>query len=145
MATQMRELGYQECRALLGQGVVGRVAVMTPNGPHIVPVNYWAVRESIIVRTTAYSVLGRYGHDSVLAFEVDSLDPSDASGWSILARGRAEMVTDPDDLSDLRREITTEPWAPGVRSMYLRLEYTELSGRRLSTQLQATGRPDGQE
>jgi len=102
------------------------------------------VRASIINRTTAYSVLGRYGHDSVLAFEVDSLDPSDASGWSILARGRAEMVTDPDDLSDLRREITTEPWAPGVRSMYLRLEYTELSGRRLSTQLQATGRPDGQ-
>ena len=26
MATQMRELGYQECRALLGQGVVGRGA-----------------------------------------------------------------------------------------------------------------------
>lgn len=143
MATGMRELGYQECQTLLGAGVVGRAAVMTPDGPHIVPVNYWTVGESIVIRTTPYSVLGRYGRDAVIAFEVDSIDRADASGWSVVARGRVEMVTDAGELSDLRHEITTDPWAPGVRPMYLRLEYTELSGRSLSTRVPASGRLDG--
>jgi len=143
MANRIRELGYGECQTLLGLGIIGRAAVMTPDGPHIVPVNYWTVRESVIMRTTPYSVLGRYANDAVIAFEVDSLDAARNSGWSVVARGRAEAVTDAKELSDLCEEITSEPWAPGARSMYLRLAYAELSGRSLSAHVLTTGEVDG--
>jgi len=131
MVNRLSELGYRECQTLLGLSVIGRVAVATPNGPHIVPVNYWIVDDDVVMRTTPYSVLGRYGHDAILAFEVDGFDTATASGWSVVARGRAAVVTEADELSELRRRITAEPWAPGPRSMYLRMECAELSGRSL--------------
>lgn len=143
MADIMREMSLDECRTALGVGVVGRVAVATPNGPHIVPVNYWMVDRAVILRTTAYSVLGRYGHDAVVALEVDSIDPATASGWSVVARGRAEAVTHAEEIAALRDRIETEPWAPGSRPLYLRIAYAELTGRTLRTSAQEAEKLDG--
>ena len=69
-----RELGRSECEALLRADVVGRVAFMTPTGPHIVPVNYSVVDSGIVLSTSPYSLLGHHGRDSVLAFEIDQFD-----------------------------------------------------------------------
>ena len=73
--------------------MVGRVAISTPTGPHIVPVNYAVVDEAIIVRTSPYSLLGTYGRDTMVAFEVDGFDHELERGWSVQARGRVEAVT----------------------------------------------------
>ncbi|WP_372729087.1 pyridoxamine 5'-phosphate oxidase family protein [Nocardioides sp.] len=124
-------LGTEECRTLLNSGVVGRIAVSTPDGPHIVPVNYAVVDDSIVVRTSAYSLLGTYGRDSTLAFEVDHVDHEQQHGWSVVARGRGEFVTDDDELDHIQQVWDPRPWATGVRALYLRLTWSELSGRRL--------------
>ncbi len=126
------QLSTAECERLLREGVVARVAVCTPDGPHVVPVNYRVLEDSLVFRTSPYSVLGTYGRDAVLAVEVDSIDSELEVGWSVHARGRATVVTDPDEVVDIRRAWTAEPWAAGVRTLYVRLCWAELTGRRLA-------------
>ena len=67
------ELTVSECLGLLGEGVVGRVALSTPIGPRIVPVNYAMYDDAIIFRTSPYSELGSHGSGSQAAFEIDQL------------------------------------------------------------------------
>lgn len=126
-----RELGVEECEALLRAGVAGRVAIATPTGPHIVPVNYSVVGQAIVVRTSPYSVLGTHGRDTTLAFEIDGFDRTHERGWSVQARGRAEVVTDRDELDRIRAAAPPQPWASGARGLFLRLRWSELSGRQL--------------
>ena len=95
------------------------------------PVNYSVVDDAVIVRTSPYSVLGTYGRDSMLAFEVDQFDHERQRGWSVVVRGRGEAVTDPEQLDHIRTTWEPRPWAAGVRSLYLRLRWSEISGRRI--------------
>lgn len=125
------ELSNQECQSLLRGGVVGRVAVSTPTGPHIVPVNYSVVDDAIILRTSPYSVLGTHGRNAVLAFEVDYFDHAQQHGWSVQARGRSEVVSDAKELDHIRSVWAPRPWASGARNLFLRISWSELSGRRL--------------
>ena len=85
---ETRELKARECEMLLRSGVAGRVAISTPTGPHIVPVNYSVVDDAIVIRTSPYSLLGTYGRDSTFAFEIDEFDRALARGWSVQARIR---------------------------------------------------------
>ena len=128
------DLTLQECETLLRAGVVGRLALSTPGGPHLIPINYSVVDDAIIVRTSPYSLLGTYGRDSTLAFEIDHFDHEYHRGWSVVARGRAEFVTDPTELDHIRSVRKPHPWAAGNRQMHLRLRWNELSGRRLGAQ-----------
>ena len=125
------DLSHEECERLLHSGVGGRVALSSPDGPHIVPVNYSVVDGAIIVRTSPYSVLGTYGRDSMLAFEVDQFDHARQRGWSVVARGRGEVVSNPEQLEHIRATWEPRPWAAGARPLHVRLRWTELSGRRI--------------
>jgi uncharacterized protein len=125
------ELSAAQCRELLSAGLVGRVAICTPLGPHIVPVNYAVVDESAVLRTTPYSVLGSHARGTMLALEVDQFDYERQRGWSVVARGRAEAVTGAGELQDIRRSWEPNAWASGQRNLFLRLPWSELSGRRL--------------
>ena len=80
------ELSDAQCRELLSAGLVGRVALCTPVGPHVVPVNYAVVDDSVVLRTTPYSILGTQARGALLAFEVDQLDYEQSAG---LERGRS--------------------------------------------------------
>jgi nitroimidazol reductase NimA-like FMN-containing flavoprotein (pyridoxamine 5'-phosphate oxidase superfamily) len=125
------ELSDEQCRELLGAGLVGRVALCTPVGPHVVPVNYAVVDDSVVLRTTPYSILGTQAPGAMLAFEVDQLDYELQRGWSVVARGRAEAITGADELHQIRRAWEPNAWADGSRNLFLRLRWSELSGRRL--------------
>ncbi len=122
---------YEKCRELLSGGVVGRAAVCTPSGPHIVPVNYAVVDEAVVFRTAPYSILGTYSWNTALAFEVDHLNYEDHTGWSVVATGRGSMVDDDDELARIRSFWEPRPWAGGTRQLYVRLQWTELTGRRI--------------
>jgi len=124
------ELSRSECEGLLRLGVVGRVAIATPTGPQILPLNYAVSRGDIVVCTTPYSILGTYGRESLLAFEVDHFEHPRHQGWSVMVRGRAAAVEDPGDLQAVGR-VLPRPWASGSRSLYLRIPLTEVTGRRL--------------
>ena len=125
------ELSYEQCYELLTGAVFGRVAVSTPSGPRIVPVNYSLVNATIVFRTAPYSVLGTYARNSQLAFEVDHVDHHIRRGWSVVATGRGYLVDDLEELAEIRSLADPRPWAGGARLLYIRLRWDELSGRRV--------------
>jgi len=125
------DLSPAECRALLDAGLVGRVALCTPLGPHIVPVNYGVVDDSVVLRTSPYSVLGSHGSGSILALEVDQFDYQHEQGWSVVVRGRANAITSAEELNHVRSVWEPDVWASGQRNLFLRVRWTEISGRRL--------------
>ena len=104
-----RELSWSECEALLRAGVAGRVAFSTANGPHIVPVNYSVVDSAVMIKTSPYSMLGTQGRDELVAFEVDHFDYEYRRGWSVVARGRIEAVTEPEELKHIGRSGSPRP------------------------------------
>ena len=68
-----------------------------------------------------------------MAFEVDVADHERQLGWSVVARGRAGVVDDPAELAAIRSFWDPRPWAGGVRPVYVRLRWRELTGRRLGS------------
>lgn len=126
-------LPTHKCEALLRSGVAGRVAVCAPDGPHMVPVNYSVVDESVVIRTTPYSKLATYAPGAMVAFEVDQFDYEHHRGWSVVARGRAHEVSDLRELEHILGRWDPRPWADGHRDFYLKFDWTEISGRRLGS------------
>jgi nitroimidazol reductase NimA-like FMN-containing flavoprotein (pyridoxamine 5'-phosphate oxidase superfamily) len=131
MSSALRELSPAECRDLLQDGGVGRVAFRSPSGQQIVPVNFQVHDDSIIFRTTPYTELGLHGPGTNAAFEVDNLDAEHQAGWSVVARGRLQVVSNAEEGKAIRRDADPEPWAWGVRRLYMKLPMNNLTGRRL--------------
>ena len=131
MHTTVVDLSRQDCARLISADVVGRVAIGTPNGPHIIPVNYATDGEAILVRTTAYSLLGTYGRNEQVCFEVDQFDYELKRGWSVVVRGRASFVDDQEELAEISRTWEPRPWAAGQRHLVVRIPWTEVTGRQL--------------
>jgi nitroimidazol reductase NimA-like FMN-containing flavoprotein (pyridoxamine 5'-phosphate oxidase superfamily) len=130
---ESHELSASECESLLRSHDVGRVAVSTPTGPHIVPVNYIVTEDAIIIRTSPYSVLGTYGRNTTLALEIDGFDHERERGWSVQARGRCGVIEDYAEIAKIREGPQSPPWAGGSRSQYMCLRWSELIGRRLGS------------
>jgi nitroimidazol reductase NimA-like FMN-containing flavoprotein (pyridoxamine 5'-phosphate oxidase superfamily) len=128
---ELEELTYGECRTLLAGGVFGRVALCTPEGARIMPVNYSVVGEAVVFRTAAGGVLAASDWELPMAFEVDHVDYSELAGWSVVAVGCCERVEDPEALARIKRTWDPRPWASGDRPLYVRLPWSELTGRRL--------------
>jgi uncharacterized protein len=126
-----QQLNSTECLGLLRSGVFGRVAISTPDGPHIIPVNYSIASDMVVFRTTPYGVLGTYGRDTQMAFEIDHVDYEYGTGWSVLAQGRSKHISDSRELDEIIASWSPHPWASGQRNLYLGLRWTALSGRRL--------------
>jgi nitroimidazol reductase NimA-like FMN-containing flavoprotein (pyridoxamine 5'-phosphate oxidase superfamily) len=122
----LRELAPSQCERLLRRGTFGRVALTTPDGPEIVPVNYAVRDDAVVVRTTRDGLLARLADGRRVAFEVDLVDESRWQGWSVVAHGVAEIARD-----TARPTSGPRAWADGDRSCELRLPWTRLSGRRV--------------
>ncbi|WP_153541684.1 DUF1918 domain-containing protein [Streptomyces sp. RB17] len=128
---ELRDLGPEECRALLSTHGVGRVSVSTSDGrPAVVPVDYDVVDDAIVFRTAPDSVAAAAAERDV-AFEVDHLDEALSQGWSVLAVGPASVVTDPDTVRRLTRHAHSTPWAGGARAMWVSIRPRSLTGRRI--------------
>ncbi|MFD6323292.1 pyridoxamine 5'-phosphate oxidase family protein, partial [Streptomyces sp. NPDC058442] len=107
------------------------IAVTTPQGPAVVPVNYEVVGDTIAFRTAPDSVPAA-AVGSEIAFEVDHVDDATSRGWSVLAVGPARVVTEPDQVRRLTRRAHTAPWAGGEREMWVSIRPTRLTGRRIT-------------
>ncbi|WP_373921985.1 pyridoxamine 5'-phosphate oxidase family protein [Streptomyces sp. T12] len=95
------ELPTRECRALLSTHGVGRIAVPTVTGPVSVPVNYSVVNSAIVFRTAPVTTPSQ-ASGCQAAFEIDRIDDVFIQGWSVLVRGHARAVTDPDEIRAAR-------------------------------------------
>ncbi len=128
---EFAELTPEECHALRSTHGVGRLAVPTATGPVVVPVNYTVADGGVAFRTAPGSITALAAGRRV-ALEVDRIDDAFSSGWSVLVRGTADTVTDPDRAHDLDEHAYTEPWAGGTRSLWIRIEPRAVTGRRIT-------------
>lgn len=119
-----------ECRSLLAAHGIGRLAVSTPEGPVIIPVNYTVVEGAVVYRT-APSTTPAPAPGANVAFEVDHIDEALSQGWSVLVNGLAEHVTDPDTVKHLVATAHSTPWAGGDRDLWVRIAPQRMAGRRI--------------
>src|SRR5689334_21195957 len=77
-----------ECMRLLSQPAIGRVALSYRTLPVVVPVSFRVLADTIHVRTQGSAALAALC-DTVVAFEVDDIDPEDHTGWNVVVTGRA--------------------------------------------------------
>jgi uncharacterized protein len=123
-------LERHECLRLLGTATLGRIGVSSGALPTVLPVNFRFDGHRILFRTGAGTKLDAATQNAVVAFEVDEIDPLAHTGWSVVVRGVARELTDPDELA----EAQTRPlasWAPGEDHRVLAISPEIVSGRRI--------------
>ncbi|RCV48759.1 helix-turn-helix domain-containing protein, partial [Marinitenerispora sediminis] len=125
-------LGAEECMELVAPGGIGRIAFCTEgaSGPAVLPVTYTVVDGNIVFRTAPEGTIAEHS-EGYVSFEVDQLDGVMSEGWSVLIRGRARQVRDPEERDALRRSTAVRPWAGGARDAYVVIVPTRISGRRI--------------
>jgi nitroimidazol reductase NimA-like FMN-containing flavoprotein (pyridoxamine 5'-phosphate oxidase superfamily) len=96
----------------------------------IFPVNYAMDGDSIVFRTGPGTKFHASVHKAFVAFEVDWVEKDWQLGWSVVARGQATVIEDPEELARARK-LPLEPWARGEKANYVRIDTKILSGRQL--------------
>src|SRR3954453_6733239 len=128
-AGQLIDVSRAECLALLATEEVGRVVYCDRQGPPAVAVNFPLVAETIIFRTAPnHSLAAHLRESATCAFEVDRIDRTMRSGWSVVVRGSAALVRPPAVASDQGWPV---PWPDGTRQFVIRITPLEVTGRRL--------------
>jgi uncharacterized protein len=89
-------IGLEECLTLLASRPYGRLAYLDAGAPAIVPVNHLVDGSSVVIRSLDGGKLGAAIFERPVAFQLDDLDFTTRTGWSVLVRGRAEIVEDAD-------------------------------------------------
>jgi uncharacterized protein len=126
---ELETLTRDDALWLMSRTPVGRVVYTVGGLPAVTPVNFALVDHSVIIRTAAGSQLAEAVRDSVVAFEVDDIDATSHTGWSVTAIGRATEVRDPDEVKRLTDLV--HPWADGPRDHLIRIDTDIVGGRRL--------------
>lgn len=125
-------LGPDECLDLLGSVPVGRLAYLHEGGPTILPITFVVSHGGVAFRTAAGSKLDTALMGRPVAFEVDGIDADRRTGWSVVLRGVAEYVEDPDRIAELE-ERDLRPWSAHVEDgAWVVVRADEVSGRRLA-------------
>jgi nitroimidazol reductase NimA-like FMN-containing flavoprotein (pyridoxamine 5'-phosphate oxidase superfamily) len=133
----MHTIDEAQCRHLLGTHDLGRLAVIVDDTPLVFPVNYASDGKHVAVRTDEGLKLdaSRMRH---VALEIDEIDRDTHTGWSVLVTGVAFEVTSAlDNRSARLRQLRVEPWAPGPKQRWIRIDIDHISGRRLERAVSA--------
>jgi len=131
----------EECRALLADEEIGRIAFIDNGQTVVLPVNYVFSADSILFRTAAGSKLALARQGAGASFEIDGWDRDSRTGWSVLVKGRAAEVTDEWMVAVCER-LGVDPWADGFpRDNWVRISLDEVSGRWIFRPDRAAARP----
>ncbi|MFV0428462.1 MAG: pyridoxamine 5'-phosphate oxidase family protein [Arachnia sp.] len=116
------QLDEAECRRLLEQAPVGRVAWESDEGVMVLPVNFAYEHDSIVFHTAPETGLAALTQPTAVAFQVDDIDAEHRLGWSVLVRGitRADSSHPPHS------------WVPHGRTLGIEISVDWLEGRAVS-------------
>lgn len=137
MATPMRDrsgmevLDLEECMELLASVPIGRVAMIDSGEIAVLPVNHVVMDGRVCFRSAPGAKLDAGIMQHVATFQADDYDVRNGTGWSVLVKGRADLVTDPDELEQLR-DSGVRPWSnPTFRTNWVAMDASSVTGRRI--------------
>jgi nitroimidazol reductase NimA-like FMN-containing flavoprotein (pyridoxamine 5'-phosphate oxidase superfamily) len=133
----MSELTEHACLDHLRLASFGRVAITSGALPAILPIHFSLLGSDPVFRTDPGAKLMAASAGQVLCLEIDDVDPFAHTGWSVLVTGKAEVLTEPDDLAAAAR-LPLRPWI-GAGSAYVRIRATLISGREISVGTDVAG------
>ncbi|MBC7550490.1 MAG: pyridoxamine 5'-phosphate oxidase family protein [Cellulomonas sp.] len=125
------EIDPDECADLLRESHLGRIALVEGELPVILPVNFLLHEGEVVFRTNPGSKLDAAIQHAPVAFEIDGINPRNQTGWSVLIRGHAREVTDPEQIQELE-QLEVVPWAPGDLRRFVKVVPVETTGRRIT-------------
>jgi nitroimidazol reductase NimA-like FMN-containing flavoprotein (pyridoxamine 5'-phosphate oxidase superfamily) len=128
--TWLEHLTPNECWELLAASPVGRIGVLNDSAPEIYPLNHVVDRQTIVFRTDPGSKLRGLLRSPAVCYQVDGIDATDATGWSVLVKGRAIELHDVDEV----RVVAALPlryWTLGDKSHWVRIVPEQVTGRRI--------------
>jgi uncharacterized protein len=133
VVSALRDLAERECLELLASRVLGRVAVVVEGAARVYPVNYLLDGRDVVFRTDEGTKLDAAHRCELATFEVDDSDPLYHTGWSVMATGRLETVSEPQELHRMQ-SLPVRAWGRDGRH-WVRMPITSISGRRIDTAL----------
>jgi uncharacterized protein len=136
---EIERIDENRCWAMLAGTPVGRLGVIVDGVAEIYPVNYIVDRTAsgtptILFRTDPGTKLAGLARHPRVSLEIDELDATDHTGWSILVKGRAKQIRELGDADERQRieQIPLHHWYAGPKRHTIRLVPTEVTGRRIS-------------
>lgn len=124
-------LSYDECFLRFSETPVARLGFVEAGSPVILPVNFTLDGHSIVFRTAEGSKLSAAMMERPVCVEIDSWDPLNHTGWSVLAKGLSELVLEEAE-TDRLDVLPVMPWSrPDLRHHWVRVMVEELTGRRI--------------
>ena len=125
----LETLPLDVCLRLLGSVPVGRVSFCTDGEVVTLPVNHVVDGQDVVFRTNRGSKLSAAERQDHVAFEADDYDLRTRNGWSVLVKGRAEVVHEDSEIRRLSR-LGLYPWVTAVdRPFWIRIRPTSVTGR----------------
>lgn len=131
-------LSREQCLALIAEAEVGRLAVAAAGDVDIFPVNFVVDGEAVMFRSAEGTKLVEVVVAGRVAFEADGYHPDDGTAWSVVVKGRAEVL---DRFPDIyhAQDLPLFPWNSSPKERFVRITAETVTGRRF----QVAGTRDG--
>ena len=116
---------------LMGSVPVGRIVYTRQALPAVEMVNFALVGGDIVIRTSAEGKLAAATRGAVVAFEADSVDLAERTGWSVTIVGQARAVTSVAEIRRLERAAPPS-WVTRQSGHFVLISPAMVSGRRVT-------------
>lgn len=128
MVARLALLTAADSYARLGSVPIGRVCFVADGALQVFPVTFALAGNHVVFRSSIGFKLDAADMGRNVAFEVDEWDPGTRRGWSVVVRGPARRVVDPDRVAELdllapRAWLEVDDW--------IEIPIVDISGRSL--------------
>jgi uncharacterized protein len=120
-------LSEHECWDLLASQALGRLVTSVDGQPEIFPVNFAVQRRTVLFRTAEGTKLVSVAINKRVVFEAD--EHNVAEGWSVIVKGTTRTLRTDEEILDAERTQLL-PWTAPVKTHYVRIIPTSITGRR---------------
>ena len=136
MKPMLEQLSEEESLRLAAGAVVGRIGFTGRYGPVVLPVNFKLIDGAVVFRTDGESALDQDLRTGItdaeyrVAFEIDEIDESERTGWSVMVQGAAHYLEDQGERA-AAAAAGIDPWACGDKDVYIGIRPSVITGRRV--------------
>lgn len=132
----MEQLSEEESLRLAAGSEVGRIGFTGRYGPVVLPVNFKLIDGAVVFRTDGDSALDQDLRTGItdaeyrVAFEIDQIDESERTGWSVMLQGAAHYLEEQKERA-AAAAAGIDPWAGGDKDVYIMIRPAHVTGRRI--------------